>query len=113
MIPGWFQMNDAVGYTVNIISCLYIIVFVVIYCFPYAIPFDAASMNYSCLIAGALSIAAGIWWLVKGGNYKGPQAGFYGQSEVDSDDGRNVLNGVSVGVDNNDDLHKGLEAGLE
>ncbi|TGO50091.1 hypothetical protein BCON_0192g00180 [Botryotinia convoluta] len=109
MIPGWFQMNDIVGYTVNIVSCLYITVFVVIYCFPYAMPFDAASMNYSCLIVGALSIAAGIWWLVKGGSYKGPQASFYGQSEVDSDDGRNVLNGIPVG--GNDGVHKALEIG--
>ncbi|TEY36325.1 hypothetical protein BOTCAL_0558g00030 [Botryotinia calthae] len=110
MIPGWFQMNNVVGYTVNIISCLYIIVFVVIYCFPYSIPFNAASMNYSCLIAGALSIASGIWWLIKGGNYKGPQAGIYSQSEVDSD-GRNILNGVSVG--GNDDLKKALEIELK
>ena len=108
MISGWFQMNNIVGYTVNIISCLYIIVFVVIYCFPYSIPFNAASMNYSCLIAGALSIASGIWWLIKGGDYKGPQAGIYGQSEVDSD-GRNVLNGISVG--DNDGLNKSLETG--
>ncbi|KAA8571196.1 hypothetical protein EYC84_000532 [Monilinia fructicola] len=97
MAPGWFQMNNVVGYFVNITSCLYIIVFVVIYCFPYAIPFDAGSMNYSCLITGALSIAAGVWWLVKGGSYKGPQAGIHGQPESDVDSGRDVVTLVSVG----------------
>ncbi|KAB8298028.1 hypothetical protein EYC80_001800 [Monilinia laxa] len=97
MVPGWFQMSNVVGNVVNIISCLYIIVFVVIYCFPYAMPFDAGSMNYSCLIAGALSIAAGIWWLAQGGSYKGPQAGIHGQPESDVDSGRDVVTLVSVG----------------
>ncbi|KAF7869911.1 hypothetical protein EAF04_004695 [Stromatinia cepivora] len=95
MVPGWFEMNNLVGYIVNIISCLYIIVFVVIYCFPYAVPFNPASMNYSCLIAGALSVAAGVWWLVKGGSYKGPQAGVHGQPETNS--GRHMLNVISIG----------------
>lgn len=81
--------------------------FVVIYCFPYAIPFDAASMNYSCLIAGALSIAAGICWLVKGGSYKGPQAGIYGQPDSDIDSGRDAVTLISVGDAN------GLRGALE
>lgn len=109
MVPGWFQMNHVVGYIVNIISCLYIMVFIVIYCFPYAIPVDAVNMNYSCLISGALSIAAGIWWLVKGGSYIGPQAGIHGQPEPDSDSGREMLNVVSVG--DVDGLRKGLKTG--
>ncbi|EDN99242.1 hypothetical protein SS1G_14102 [Sclerotinia sclerotiorum 1980 UF-70] len=95
MVPGWFVMNNFVGYIVNVISCLYIVVFVVIYCFPYAVPFNAASMNYSCLIAGALSLTAGVWWLVKGGSYKGPQAGVHGQLETDN--GRNMLSVISIG----------------
>lgn len=107
MVPGWFQMNHIVGYIVNTISCLYIIVFVVIYCFPYAIPFDAASMNYSCLIAGALSIAAGICWLVKGGSYKGPQAGIHGQQDSDIDSIRDAVTLISVGDVN------GLRGALE
>lgn len=67
-------MGHMVGYAVNVISCLYIIVFVVIYCFPYSMPVAAVNMNYSCLIAGGLSIFAGIWWYVGSGNYIGPQA---------------------------------------
>ena len=67
-------MSHKLGYAVNIISCLYIIVFVVIYCFPYSLPVTAVNMNYACLITGSMSIFAALWWFVKGGNYIGPQA---------------------------------------
>jgi choline transport protein len=74
MRPGPYSMSPAVGYTVNIISCLYIVVFIVIYCFPYAIPFNAVTMNYASLITGGLTIFIGLWWLVRGKRYVGPQA---------------------------------------
>jgi hypothetical protein len=45
-------MSDPVYYTVAEFSCAYIGVFIVIYCFPYAVPFTAASMNYGALITG-------------------------------------------------------------
>lgn len=74
MRPGPYQMGHYLGYAVNIISCLYIAVFVVIYCFPYSLPVNAVNMNYACLITGAISIFAAFWWLVRGGGYVGPQA---------------------------------------
>jgi hypothetical protein len=37
-------------------------------------PVTAVNMNYACLITGAMSIFAAIWWFVKGGSYVGPQA---------------------------------------
>lgn len=74
MRPGPYQMGHYLGYTVNIISCLYIVVFVVIYCFPSALPVNAVNMNYSCLITGAISIFAAVWWFVRGGSYVGPLA---------------------------------------
>jgi amino acid transporter len=74
MRPGPYQMQYMVGYAVNTVSCLYIILFVVIYCFPYSSPVTAVDMNYACLITGAISIVAVIWWFVKGGSYVGPQA---------------------------------------
>jgi choline transport protein len=74
MRPGPFQMGDVAGYTVNIVSSLYIIVFVVIYCFPYSMPVNAVNMNYACLIIGVISIFAAVWWMAKGSNYVGPQA---------------------------------------
>jgi choline transport protein len=82
MRPGPYQMHNVLGYTVNIISCLYIILFVVIFCFPYSLPVTAVNMNYACLISGAITIFAGIWWVVKGASYIGPQAVAHHDSEL-------------------------------
>lgn len=71
--PGWFWMKGIIGYAVNTISCLYIISFIVIFCFPAALPVDASSMNYSCLITGGLTAFVGIWWFVRQHDYVGPQ----------------------------------------
>jgi choline transport protein len=74
MRPGVYKMGNRIGYCVNAISCAYIVVFVVIYCFPYSLPVTPANMNYSCLITGAMSIFAAVWWMLRGSNYVGPQA---------------------------------------
>ena len=70
---GYFWMKGPIGYIVNSLSCIYIIAFIVIFCFPYTLPTDAASMNYACLITGGLSIFVGIWWLIRMGSYEGPK----------------------------------------
>ena len=71
--PGWFWMRGAIGFVVNIISCLYIIAFVVIFCFPFALPVDAKSMNYASLITGGFSLFVAVWWVVRRGEYVGPK----------------------------------------
>ena len=71
--PGWFWMNGAVGFIVNGVSCAYIIVFVVIFCFPFALPFDAASMNYASLITGGLSLFVLAFWFIRQKDYVGPK----------------------------------------
>lgn len=73
MTPGPFQMNDKLGYVVNGVSCLYIGVFVVIFCCPYVMPVDAVNMNYASLLAGAVTLASGGWWVVGGKGYVGPR----------------------------------------
>jgi amino acid transporter len=73
--PGPFSMPDPVYYVVAGLACAYMLVFIVIYCFPYAKPFDAASMNYSSLITGGLTIFVGAWWFwIKDKGYVGPGA---------------------------------------
>jgi len=73
--PGPFWMGGLLGYTVNGIACSYIVVFIVIYCFPYSLPVSAGSMNYSCLITGGLTIFAAAWWTWIGRRgYKVPKA---------------------------------------
>lgn len=71
--PGWFWMRGLVGYVANTVCCLFIMAFVVIFCFPYALPVDAASMNYASLITGGLSIFVAVWWLFRPAEYVGPR----------------------------------------
>ncbi|KAJ5682864.1 DsDNA-dependent ATPase (Rad54b) [Penicillium macrosclerotiorum] len=72
-VPGCFFMNNTIGYIVNSLSCVYIIAFVIIFCFPYALPAEAASMNYASLMTGGLTIFVTIWWFVRQGSYEGPK----------------------------------------
>ncbi|KAJ5642355.1 hypothetical protein N7490_006355 [Penicillium lividum] len=72
-VPGFFFMNHTIGFVVNVLSCIYILAFVVIFCFPYALPVDAASMNYASLMTGGLTIFVAIWWFVRQGSYEGPK----------------------------------------
>jgi len=76
-------MPGAWGYIVTGIASAYIIVFNVIYCFPYAMPVDAATMNYSCLMSGALTIFVSIWYLWKRDHgYVGPHVLLEANDEV-------------------------------
>ena len=63
--PGPFWMPGIVGYLITGIACAYIIIFNIIYMFPYALPVDAAHMNYSCLMTGGLTIFITLWYLWK------------------------------------------------
>lgn len=76
IVPGPFWMPGWLGYAVSGIGCTYIVVFVVIYCFPFSMPASAALMNYTCLTSGGLTIFVGVWWFIKKsiGGYVGPQA---------------------------------------
>lgn len=65
-------MKGASGFIVNGIASLYIIAFVIIFCFPFLMPVDAATMNYTSLITGALSLLVGVFWFWRKGNYEGP-----------------------------------------
>ncbi|TKW48686.1 Choline transport protein [Colletotrichum tanaceti] len=70
---GPFHMRGWVGFAVNGFACAYMLVWFVIYCFPYALPTDAQSMNYACLIWGGLTAFVALWWLlVARKGYEGP-----------------------------------------
>ena len=85
VVPGPFWMSGLLGYAIHGISCSYIAVFIVIYCFPYALPVRASNMNYSCLILGGLTVLISIIWIFKGrGGYNGPQALNYRGRKVES-----------------------------
>ena len=85
VLPGPFWMKGVLGYTVHGLSCLYIAVFIVIFCFPYTLPAKASNMNYSSLILGGLTILISIIWIFKGRRgYKGPQALHYRGRKMDT-----------------------------
>lgn len=68
-------MPDFIAYAVHGVSCVYIIVFVVIFCFPYAMPVTVAGMNYTCVTTGGFTILIAPWWFWKKGHgYVGPVA---------------------------------------
>ena len=70
--PGWFWMKGALGYLVNAVASLYIMAFVVIFCFPTVMPVDTEEMNYTCLITGGLSLFVAAFWFWRKGDYRGP-----------------------------------------
>ena len=72
--PGPFWMKGITGFIMNGIACAYIVVFIVIFCFPYYLPATALTMNYASLIAGGLTIFVAAWYLVGCRGYTGPPA---------------------------------------
>ncbi|KAK5237630.1 hypothetical protein LTR47_000722 [Exophiala xenobiotica] len=69
---GPFQLKK-LGVVFNAIACGYLIVWFVIYCFPFALPTNAQTMNYASLIWGALTVFVTVWWFVGAGRYIGPK----------------------------------------
>ncbi|KAK7755496.1 hypothetical protein SLS62_002428 [Diatrype stigma] len=69
---GPFALPGALGVVITSISCAFLSVWVVFYCFPYAVPVEAATMNYSSVIAGGLTFLVGGWYLWVRKTYEGP-----------------------------------------
>ena len=72
-VYGPFHLKGIWGFILNAIACAYMIVWFVIYCFPFYLPTDAATMNYASLIWGGFSIIVAAWWFIGArSHYKGP-----------------------------------------
>lgn len=71
--PGWFWMKGHLGFLVNGVACLYIICTTVVFCFPFSLPVSAATMNYSSLMCGGLSLFVVIFWYWRQQDYGGPK----------------------------------------
>ncbi|PHH90038.1 hypothetical protein CDD83_4664 [Cordyceps sp. RAO-2017] len=70
---GPFKLRGALGFIVNSIASLYMLVWAVIYCFPSALPTDAQNMNYTSVIWGGLTIVIALFWIiVSNRGYRGP-----------------------------------------
>ncbi|KAL2433905.1 Choline transport protein [Exophiala dermatitidis] len=82
-VYGPFRLKGALGFVFNAISCAYLLVWFVIYCFPFSLPTNAQSMNYACLIWGGCTVFVALWWLfVARHGYEGPPAVMGGQVTV-------------------------------
>ncbi|KAJ4366287.1 hypothetical protein N0V83_007923 [Neocucurbitaria cava] len=74
VIKGPFTMPDPVFYAIAGIACAYMIVWIPIYCFPFAVPFDSTTMNYVSALVGGCTILLGGWYLwIRNKGYVGPR----------------------------------------
>ncbi|PGH12655.1 hypothetical protein AJ79_04153 [Helicocarpus griseus UAMH5409] len=72
--PGYFFMRGWLGYAVNALACLYMMAFIVIFSFPYALPVSAQDMNYTSVITWGLTTLVAAWYLIRQRRYEGPKA---------------------------------------
>lgn len=80
---GPFYMPTAVAYPVLGIASAYIIVWNVIYLFPFTYPTTADTMNYSSVMCGGLTILLFGWYLYKRSNgYTGPQVALHARDDI-------------------------------
>ncbi|KAL9624310.1 MAG: hypothetical protein Q9160_001557 [Pyrenula sp. 1 TL-2023] len=71
--PGPFWMPARVAYPVLTIATSYIVVFNVIYCFPFVLPVSPENMNYSVVMTGGVTTLFGLYYLWKRNHgYEGP-----------------------------------------
>lgn len=81
--PGSFWMPNVVFYPVASIACSYIIVFNVIYMFPYVHPVTVTTMNYTCVMTGGTTILLAFWYLWKRNHgYEGPKVALDGHDDA-------------------------------
>ncbi|KAK3713521.1 hypothetical protein LTR37_008479 [Vermiconidia calcicola] len=73
LTPGPFWMKGAIGFVVNAVAGSYMLAFIVIFCFPFAMPVSPLYMNYTCVIFGGFTIIVGAFYLILKKNYEGPK----------------------------------------
>lgn len=95
IVYGPFQLGRTLGFGFSAVACGYMLVWFVIYCFPFALPTStwelrgppfsslyltaragAQSMNYASLIFGGLTLLVALWWGfgASRNGYEGPKA---------------------------------------
>jgi len=60
---GYYRLPHVLGLVLNTLACVFMLVCFVIFCFPYALPTDAQTMNYTSLIWGGLTSLVWLWWI--------------------------------------------------
>ncbi|KAF2859427.1 amino acid transporter [Piedraia hortae CBS 480.64] len=70
---GAFKLKGWSGHFVNAVACGYLVMWFVVYCFPFSLPTDRKKMNYGVVLWGGFTLIVAAWWVVtarKG--YEGP-----------------------------------------
>lgn len=61
MYKGVFHMGS-LGFVVNIVTLCWLTFAIIFFSFPYSMPVQVASMNYTCVVVGSLPILIVTWW---------------------------------------------------
>lgn len=92
--PGPFYMGDGIlGWTTNIICCVWTLFVCVIFSLPSVLPVTAQTMNYAAPITGAVILFSGIWYFLGGRrHYHGPMLGLpaHEVEDLDQNDDKKV-----------------------
>ena len=73
MIWGPWRVPGLLGIIINIFACVYLLIIEIFVFWPPTEHVDAATMNFSCLVFGAVAILSGIYYLFWGRKtYHGP-----------------------------------------
>ncbi|CAK7226686.1 hypothetical protein SEUCBS140593_006326 [Sporothrix eucalyptigena] len=88
MPQRYFNLGKTFGTFVNIFSVAWIVLYIVLFCFPLSIPTSAMGMNYvSVVFVASMIFIGGLWWGAgKRTSFVGPQIGC------------EVLHGVNAGT---------------
>ncbi|KAF9875142.1 amino acid permease [Colletotrichum karsti] len=71
--PEFYLGKGVLGYAMNWISVLFVLVTSVFFCFPPAIPIDISTMNYVTAVIGIFIVYAAVLRIVKRKTYNGPK----------------------------------------
>ncbi|KAK3177553.1 hypothetical protein K4F52_009695 [Lecanicillium sp. MT-2017a] len=68
-----FKMSGVLGWVVNVVAILYLVVTSVFFCFPTSLPVSTDSMNYISAVIGIFAVLVTLYWLIYGKAFLGPQ----------------------------------------
>lgn len=72
--PRSFTLPEPLGWILNIIGLVYVIITTVLFLFPPALPVSGSNMNYCIVAFSVVLVVAAIQWIVDGRkNYTGPR----------------------------------------
>ncbi|KAL4726880.1 hypothetical protein ACLX1H_005772 [Fusarium chlamydosporum] len=74
--PPEFSLGHALGYTVNYIAVIFVLVTSIFFCFPPAIPVNVSTMNYVTAVLGIFVVFVTVLWFMKRKSYEGPKLEF-------------------------------------